>query len=61
MDEVFTREELQDICLRAENEANSINELHWQRAYRDLADAADKLDAMIIRGIVSTVPSVKAG
>ncbi len=49
MNEVFTRDELQDICLRAENEANTVKNPHWQRAYRDLADAADALDAMEAR------------
>ncbi len=49
MNEVFTREELQDICLRAENEAHGAKNVHWQRAYQDLADAANALDAMEAR------------
>ncbi len=45
----FTRDELQDICIRAENQANTVRNQLWQRAFRELADAADKLDAMEAR------------
>lgn len=49
MNEASTREQLQDIRDKAEDAANTVKNIHWQRAYRDLADAADKLDAMEAR------------
>ena len=45
----FTRDELESIIEQAENEANTVKNVHWQRAYRDLADAANCLDAMEAR------------
>lgn len=50
---MFTREELIEIRERAESLAREkINPL-WQRAYLALADAADKLDAMEARTIIT--------
>lgn len=49
--EDFTREELQGIERKALNMSyESLNEF-WQRAYRNLADACDRLDAMMARTI----------
>jgi len=45
----FTREELQDIRDRASQCAPCIPNALWQEAYRDLARAADRLDAMEAR------------
>ena len=46
---VFEREELQDLRARAVELAESVPNNHWQRAYRQLADALDRLDAMEAR------------
>ncbi len=49
-DESFSREELQTIKERALGGSRSVgNPNAWQRAYLALADAADRLDAMIAR------------
>ncbi len=45
----FTRDELQDICLRAQEHANVVKNTNWIDAYGDLAAAADRLDAMEAR------------
>ncbi len=45
----FTREELQDIRGKAVLNAEAVPANHWQRAYKQLADAADRLDAMEAR------------
>jgi len=45
----FTREELQNLCKKAEENAKAVPNNHWIRAYRQLADAADRLDAMEAR------------
>ena len=45
----FTREELQDIRNKAVESAEAVANNHWQRAYKQLADAADRLDAMEAR------------
>ncbi len=45
----FTRKELQELRERAVGHAKSVPNNHWQRAYRQLADAADRLDAMEAR------------
>ncbi len=45
----FTREELQGIRDKAVENADSVPNNFWQRAYKQLADAADKLDAMEAR------------
>lgn len=47
--EEFTREELQGIRNKAVENAEAVPNNHWQRAYRQLADAADRLDAMEAR------------
>jgi hypothetical protein len=47
--EDFEREELQDIRDKAVISAEGVPNNHWQRAYKQLADAADKLDAMMAR------------
>ena len=49
LDEQFTREELQDIRERAVENAEAVKNNHWKRAYKQLADAADRLDAMEAR------------
>ncbi len=45
----FSREELQDIRDNAVKNAKSVPNGHWQRVYMQLADAADRLDAMEAR------------
>jgi len=45
----FTREELQEIRDRAVNCAINVPENQWTRTHRQLADAADRLDAMEAR------------
>ena len=45
----FERKELWEIRSRAEKQAEIVVNPHWKRAYRWLADAADRLDAMIAR------------
>ena len=46
---MFTREELRDIRNEAVKCSEAVQNNHWQRAYRQLADAADRLDAMEAR------------
>lgn len=49
-DLMFTRQELQNIANRAAAEGTGIDlSPFWARAYQALADAADRLDAMIAR------------
>ena len=45
----FTRKELQDTRNKAIDNAESVPNNHWKRAYKQLADAADRLDAMEAR------------
>jgi len=45
----FTREELQAIKNKAMNERDTISNKYWKRALVALADAADRVDAMIAR------------
>ena len=45
----FEREELQEMRDRAVDNAEIVANNHWKRAYKQLADAADRLDAMIAR------------
>ena len=46
----FDRGELKEICRRAKEDAEIPHmHLYWQRALLNLADAADRLDAMIAR------------
>ena len=45
----FEREELQAIRDKAVENAEHVANNHWRRAYKQLADAADKLDAMEAR------------
>ena len=45
----FTREELQNIRDEAVKCAEFVADNHWRRAYKQLADAADRLDAMEAR------------
>ena len=45
----FTREELQNIREKAVDNAESVANNHWKRAYKQLADAVDRLDAMEAR------------
>lgn len=45
----FTRMELKAIAVRAIRSAQDMRNPLWFRAYNDLADAADRLDAMIAR------------
>lgn len=45
----FTREELQNIRDKAVDNAKSVPNNHWQRAYKQFAGAADRLDAMEAR------------
>lgn len=47
--EMFSREVLQGIRNDAVKMAESVPNNHWQRAYKQLADAADRLDAMEAR------------
>lgn len=47
--ESFTREELQNICLRATECAKTFKNLNWIDACGDLAAAAGRLDAMEAR------------
>ena len=49
MDEVFTREELREIRNRAVKCAETVANNYWKRAYKQLADATDRLDAMEAR------------
>jgi hypothetical protein len=53
----FSREELQDICDRAQYQVSEVatNPL-WERAYYDLAKAADYLDLMMARTENHRVP-----
>ena len=54
----FTRTELQDLRERAEILADVVPSIPWKRAYMELADSLDRLDAMIARcevyGVVVT-------
>ncbi len=45
----FEREELRNIREKAVEQAISCPNNHWTRAYKQLADAADRLDAMMAR------------
>lgn len=45
----FDRKELQELRQRAEEHAESIPNNHWKRAYEQLTDALDRLDAMEAR------------
>ncbi len=45
----FEREELQDIRKKAVKNAGSRANNLWTRAYKQLVDAADRLDAMMAR------------
>ncbi len=45
----FTREELQNIRDKAVENASQVPNSSWQRAFKQLADAADRLDAMEAR------------
>lgn len=45
----FTREVFQGIRDDAVEMVESVPNNHWQRAYKQLADAADRLDAMEAR------------
>lgn len=47
--EEFTRDELQNIRKKAVDNAKAVPNNSWQRAYKQLADAADRLDAMEAR------------
>lgn len=47
--EDFTREELQEIEQRATAMASNVKNQFWIRAYLNLTDACDRLDAMIAR------------
>lgn len=49
----FTRDELQEIAKRALEMSNTSHmNSAWERAYIALADAADRLDAMMARTVV---------
>ena len=50
---VIEREELISIRDRADSEVQHLNG-RWKRAYQNLAEAADRLDAMIARTEVVT-------
>ncbi len=51
---MFTREELAVIKVRAVKEVDTPGmSRDWKRAYENLIDAADRLDAMIARSEVS--------
>ena len=43
------REEMQVIREKAISKAREVASQLWKRAYLNLADAADKIDAMIVR------------
>ena len=45
----FEREELQEIRDRAIGRAKTVTNNHWRRAYKQFADAADRIDAMEAR------------
>jgi len=45
----FTREELQDLRDKAVMNAERVASNHWRQAYKLLAGAADRLDAMEAR------------
>ena len=47
--EEFRREELQNIRDKAIGNAEVVENDHWKRAYKQLADAADRLDSMEAR------------
>ena len=49
MSKDFGREELQEIRDRAICITKTVGNNHWKRALKQLADAADRLDAMIAR------------
>jgi hypothetical protein len=51
MEKSLTREMLQGIRDDALELGNNIPNENWQRAYKQLADAADRLDAMEARTI----------
>ncbi|MBE3101237.1 MAG: hypothetical protein IMZ47_03085 [Firmicutes bacterium] len=46
---MFDRNRLQKIREEALSEFESVNSIHWCRALLNLADAADRLDAMLAR------------
>lgn len=48
-EEVEERKEMQNIRKKAEKNAAEVPSKLWKRAYLRLADAADKIDAMIAR------------
>ena len=54
----FSREELWDIRGRAASEAEGAESEYWQRAYEALADAADRVDALIARSMDTAGRSV---
>lgn len=43
------REEMQAIRENAETKAREVPNQAWKRAYLNLADAADRIDAMLVR------------
>ena len=45
----FTREELQEICSRADERSDEVKNEFWKEAYFKLAIAANTLDAMEAR------------
>lgn len=50
----FTRDTLQEIRNEASSVAEHTANPQWQRAWQALADAADRLDAMMVRSSVGT-------
>jgi hypothetical protein len=50
----FTREELQNIRDRAEDSAQVFPSIYWKRAYENLADSANNLDAIMARTEISS-------
>lgn len=47
--ELFSREELQEIVKKANNQGGMVNDIRWKRAFRRLAEASDCVDAMMGR------------
>ena len=52
---MFGRSELQELRRRAEEMEACVLNPHWKRAYLNLADALDRVDAMIARTEISEI------
>lgn len=46
---LMDRETVQDVCEAAEAYRDNVDNEHWKDAFRELAMAADRVDAMLAR------------